>query len=304
MLNLFDPRFSHRLRYYQAYGEDLIPPEARGLVMTDRALIYIRSQVQGIRNALASRATKTVGTEYEMRLATVAQEAVQLTLMCADRALTQEMQRVFSDMPTSRTLRTAAIESLDETLLFLRSYNPQADFQAGTLPSRGSGLKVSVGSGEVSVPDTSQESSVFVIMPFSTEFSDVWGGAIRAACEHEGLVPIRVDMINKSSNITDDIVDSINKCRLAVIDVTDNNPNVMFELGYALAKKKPYIIISQLTEYLPFDISQIRTIVYSNTWSGIEKLRDDISDFLKQFKALQIRGPRKRKSKSAEAGEA
>lgn len=120
-------------------------------------------------------------------------------------------------------------------------------------------------------------------MPFKQDFNDVWRGGIQRAAQTVGFKPIRVDMINRSTNITDDIVDSIDKCRLAIVDVTDNNPNVMFELGYTLAKNKPNIIISQSADYLPFDIRNIRTIVYQNSWSGIEELNGKIQDFLSEF---------------------
>ena len=119
-------------------------------------------------------------------------------------------------------------------------------------------------------------------MPFSSDFSDVWKGGIEKAAKAENFRPIRVDMINKSTNITDDIVSSIERCRLAIVDVTGNNPNVMFELGYALAKNKTNIIISQSADDLPFDIRNIRTIIYSNTWSGIEELRGKIQSFLRE----------------------
>ena len=104
-------------------------------------------------------------------------------------------------------------------------------------------------------------------------------------------------MIDRSSNITDDIVESIERCHLVIVDVTGNNPNVMFELGYALARHKPHIIISQSTEFLPFDIRQVRTIEYTNSWNGIEKLNTDIQDFLREFR----KSPRKKRAKHATA---
>jgi hypothetical protein len=60
-------------------------------------------------------------------------------------------------------------------------------------------------------------------MPFNATFNDVWKGAIEKAAKELGMRPIRVDMINRSSNITDDIVESIKKCHLAIVDVSDNN---------------------------------------------------------------------------------
>jgi hypothetical protein len=35
------------------------------------------------------------------------------------------------------------------------------------------------------------------------------------------------------------MIEAIRVCRIAIVDVTGNNPNVMFELGYAMARRKP-----------------------------------------------------------------
>lgn len=71
----------------------------------------------------------------------------------------------------------------------------------------------------------------------------------------------------------------------------------MFELGYALAKKKPYIIISQSADDLPFDIKSIRTIVYQNTWSGIETLRTKVIEFIKEVRKKPEHKNKKKKSR-------
>src|SRR5262249_42953032 len=115
--------------------------------------------------------------------------------------------------------------------------------------------------------------------------------------------PIRVDTINRSTSITDDIVESIKKCRITIVDVTGNNANVMYELGYVMALEKPYIIISQSVQFMPFDIRNIRAITYTNSWSGIEDLRGKLLDFLKESPghARQSRGRRSaRQSTKAE----
>ena len=44
------------------------------------------------------------------------------------------------------------------------------------------------------------------IMPYSEEFHDVWKGGIKRAAASTGLEPIRIHMINQSSEVTDDIV--------------------------------------------------------------------------------------------------
>jgi len=94
-------------------------------------------------------------------------------------------------------------------------------------------------------------------------------------------MPVRIDMITKSSEVTDDIVSVIEMAEVVVVDVTRNNPNVMFEFGFALAKSKPHIVISQSTEFLTFDIKNVRTVIYRNCWKGIEDLHKELQKFIK-----------------------
>ena len=122
---------------------------------------------------------------------------------------------------------------------------------------------------------------LFTVMPFHDDFHDVWMGGIQRAATGSGLTPIRIDMITKSSDITDDIVSTIKLSELVVVDVTGNNPNVMFEFGFALALKKPHVVISQSTEFLTFDIKNVRTVIYKNTWKGIEDLHKDLQKCIK-----------------------
>lgn len=128
-------------------------------------------------------------------------------------------------------------------------------------------------------------------MPFEKTFNDVWEGAIKRAAKKMGYYPLRIDMLTKSSDITDDIIQAIKKSKV-VVDITNNNPNVMFEFGYALAQKKPPIVISQSTDYLTFDIQNTRTVVYDNTWKGIEKLNEDLQKYIKS--AIEVKKSKKK----------
>lgn len=269
-----------------------------GLIRMDRALLYIRQQLEKRIRDLSERKTKGLGENAEWMLSRFAREVTQLSAMSGDSYLAQQVYGTISQL-TARTPREDAIVVLRDLLRKLEQYEPVADLEdVDSLRERIANLEdqLSESSGEVtSTLDTSEESTVFVIMPFKPEFNDVWKGGIQRAAQAEGFKPIRVDMINRSTNITDDIVDSIDKCRLAIVDVTDNNPNVMFELGYALAKQKPNIIISQSADYLPFDIRNIRTIVYQNTWSGVEELKNKIQDFLREFSPAKAASKKSKK---------
>lgn len=143
---------------------------------------------------------------------------------------------------------------------------------------------------------------LFAIMPFAEEFSDVWQGGIKRAASGTGLTPIRIDMITKTSEITDDIVKAIRLAEVVVVDVTRNNPNVMFEFGFALALKKPHVVISQSTEYLTFDIKNLRSLIYQNSWQGIESLHKDLQSYIRGAGSTARRPRKRHRSKEATGG--
>jgi hypothetical protein len=145
---------------------------------------------------------------------------------------------------------------------------------------------------------------LFVIMPFAKELDDVWIGGIKRAASGTGFTPVRIDMITQSSEITDDIVEAIRMAEIVVVDVTGNNPNVMFEFGFALALKKRHAVISQSAEYLPFDIKSVRALIYRNSWLGIEALHKDLQAFIKGAASGSSPAQRKAGRRSTKAAEA
>lgn len=103
--------------------------------------------------------------------------------------------------------------------------------------------------------------SVFVLMPFRGEFDDVYL-VIKDALESCNLAAFRADEIAKPGRITDQIMEAISGSRLVIADLTGNNPNVLWELGYAQALGVPTLIINQNVEESPFDVAEVRQIVY------------------------------------------
>ena len=58
------------------------------------------------------------------------------------------------------------------------------------------------------------------------------------------------------NSIKRSIVDKINKCSLFICFLHEENPNVMFELGYALGRNKKIIAIGEI-EDIPFDVQNM-----------------------------------------------
>lgn len=104
----------------------------------------------------------------------------------------------------------------------------------------------------------------FVIMPFAKTFGDVYATIQRAVGSvREGQAQcIRLDEVKAAGRITDDLVRELNEAAICIADLTGCNPNVMWEVGYAMALRKPVIFISQDVQALPFDLRLMRTIQY------------------------------------------
>lgn len=117
--------------------------------------------------------------------------------------------------------------------------------------------------------------NIFIITPFSKNFDDI---KILIKEITEPLIGengrcIRLDDIEESGKITDDLIKYINDSDICIADITNNNPNVMWEVGYAMALGKRIIFISQDIKKLPFDIRIMRTLEYD---------RNSLSNTLKQ----------------------
>lgn len=98
--------------------------------------------------------------------------------------------------------------------------------------------------------------------------------------------PQRADDFVNPNAITSDIISSIQNADLCMVDLTDSNPNVMYEFGRRQETGKPYILLAQTGAKLPFDLSVFRTIFYDlsdpfNVKQCRDRIREYISNLLK-----------------------
>lgn len=111
---------------------------------------------------------------------------------------------------------------------------------------------------------------LFVLMPFREEFNDVYlliRDAADAAAEKltKEIKCYRSDEIAHTGRIMDQIIEAIRSADLLIADLSDTNPNVMYELGLAHTMGKPAIIITQDVHNSPFDVRDFRTILYDRS---------------------------------------
>src|SRR5215208_496120 len=110
--------------------------------------------------------------------------------------------------------------------------------------------------------DTNPKTFVFVLMPFSDEFADIYEAGIKPACKDAGAYCERVDEQIFVESILERLYNQIAKADVIVSDMTGRNPNVFYETGYAHALNKRVILLTQNADDIPFDLKHYSHIVY------------------------------------------
>lgn len=115
----------------------------------------------------------------------------------------------------------------------------------------------------LSQPTKTDFQKVACMMPFATEFDDVYT-TIKEVCSEVGLNSLRIDEIYNNTMIIEDVVEAIDTARVVVCDLTGRNPNVLYETGISHALGREVVILAQnIKRDVPFDLSHLRCIEYS-----------------------------------------
>ena len=121
----------------------------------------------------------------------------------------------------------------------------------------------------------------FVIQPFdSGKFDKRFDDTYKPALEQAGLEPYRVDQDPGVEVPIESIEEGIREATICLADITTNNPNVWYELGYAFAASRSVIMIcsDERDGKLPFDIQHRNVIGYkSESESDFKSLGQEIS---------------------------
>jgi hypothetical protein len=138
-------------------------------------------------------------------------------------------------------------------------------------PSKAPGELVVVPS-VFAIPDHGREMDlVSVMMPFGADFANVFR-TIHIAADRAGFRCQRADDIWESSALIQDVFSLIYRSFVVVVDLSGQNPNVMYEAGIAHTLGRPVIPIANSVEKLPFDLAHHRTLGYLPNGEGLEEL--------------------------------
>lgn len=132
--------------------------------------------------------------------------------------------------------------------------------------------------------DTSKRKA-FVIMQYSKNYDDLYREVIEPVCKAFDYEVIRADESVSTGMIIQDIISRIQESSVIIADITPDNANVFYEVGYSHALNKPTILLNDrhLREKLPFDVSGLRTIFYDNSISGKTEVENRLRLFMENI---------------------
>lgn len=119
--------------------------------------------------------------------------------------------------------------------------------------------------------DTKPKVFVFVLMPFSEDFTDIYEVGIKQACRDAGAYCERVDEQIFVESILERVYNQIAKADVIVAEMTGRNPNVFYEVGYAHALNKQVILLTQKAEDIPFDLMHYPHVIYGGKIAELKR---------------------------------
>ncbi len=125
-----------------------------------------------------------------------------------------------------------------------------------------------------------EDGLVFVIMPFAPAYEPVYE-AIKSVVTGNTMQCTRVDQEIFGGGIIEKVMELLRKAEMVIAELSEPNENVYYELGLAHAWSKPVVMLTDDTKKIPFDLKNLRHVVYSagNTEELRKKLPPEIAYF-------------------------
>ena len=131
----------------------------------------------------------------------------------------------------------------------------------------------------------------FVIMPISStpstteeEWTEIYENLIKPAVENSGLGYACHRSKSSHGNIIKDILTDLYISHVVIADLTDENPNVWYELGVRHTLRKRTLLIQQRGGQIPFDLGQYGTYFYEwKTEPQKDAFRTQIKELLENL---------------------
>jgi len=110
---------------------------------------------------------------------------------------------------------------------------------------------------------TTKTNRAMIIAPLDPSGEQV-RDAVRQVLQELGMEVFRADTLQVGSNLTYEIINAIESSDLIIADVSKQNPNVFYELGFAHALRKPTLLMTSQEglSRVPTDLSSNHYLIY------------------------------------------
>jgi uncharacterized protein (TIGR00725 family) len=126
---------------------------------------------------------------------------------------------------------------------------------------------------------------VFVIMPFKEEIDPVWQTIEDVFEKPHFKIPAGLKCARAKEalrgRIDESILNQIHEAPFVIADLTGNNPNVLYELGYSLGIGKQALLINQSPAHSAIDVANQIQIQYD--LKKMEKLKEQLVEGINQI---------------------
>src|SRR5947209_3710367 len=118
---------------------------------------------------------------------------------------------------------------------------------------------------------SAEKPHVFLAMPFATTMQDVFDYGIQPPVKKAKFLCERADYAFFTGDVIQWVRERITSAALVIAELTDQNPNVYLEVGYAWGKNIPTVLlVRDSADHLKFDVRGQRCLIYT-TIKELEK---------------------------------